>query len=555
MDGNIIIGTELDTKSFDAQIKELEDKLDTLEQEYEAALKDAEFPEDELKKYQSEIEKTQNRIIDLKKRQDDLNKTELSKVSATIGDIGSGVEKVTKKIVHWGLALFGIHTAYNAIRQAMSTISTENSQIATDIEYMKWVLAQTVKPVVEWIIKGLYTILTLINMITKALFNYDILAGKGADNFKRAKANSAGIAKNLKEANKQLAGFDEMNVLSDTSSAGGGGGVGGSLGDWEMPDFASIEEKMTSLISNLKKKWFEFGNEMKTSLYDMPFSVWTNAFGEWDLAVYGVTMAVHGLWTVVTGFFEAFKGLWEIIHGIITGDTEEVKQGFYDLFAGLWKSITGLYEFVKGVIIGTVGIVKGLFITMWSIFGEFIDKVIARINEFRDKFVGAWTVIRDNIRQKITEIRNFLTEHFGVIGTVIGNVIGSSIANIVNKILGFAENTINTFTRSINTAIGIINKIPGVDIRKLSTVSFPRLAKGGIINQPSRGVPVGSAIGGESGAEGVIPLTDSQQMALLGEAIGRYITVNANITNTMNGRVISRELQKIQNENDFAFNK
>ena len=48
--------------------------------------------------------------------------------------------------------------------------------------------------------------------------------------------------------------------------------------------------------------------------------------------------------------------------------------------------------------------------------------------------------------------------------------------------------------------------------------------------------------------EGVIPLTDSQQMALLGEAIGRYITVNANIVNTMNGRVISKELQKVQNE-------
>ena len=68
---------------------------------------------------------------------------------------------------------------------------------------------------------------------------------------------------------------------------------------------------------------------------------------------------------------------------------------------------------------------------------------------------------------------------------------------------------------------------------------------------PGRGV----AIGGESGKEGVIPLTDSQQMALLGEAIGKYITVNANIVNTMNGRVISRELKTINNESDFAFNR
>ena len=54
--------------------------------------------------------------------------------------------------------------------------------------------------------------------------------------------------------------------------------------------------------------------------------------------------------------------------------------------------------------------------------------------------------------------------------------------------------------------------------------------------------------------EGVIPLTDSQQMALLGEAIGKYITVNLTNVNQMNGRVISRELKTIENESVFASN-
>ena len=71
---------------------------------------------------------------------------------------------------------------------------------------------------------------------------------------------------------------------------------------------------------------------------------------------------------------------------------------------------------------------------------------------------------------------------------------------------------------------------------------------------PNRGTLVGGAIAGESGREGVIPLTDSQAMAELGKEIGRWITVNANITNTMNGRVISRELKHIQNEQDFVYN-
>jgi hypothetical protein len=70
-------------------------------------------------------------------------------------------------------------------------------------------------------------------------------------------------------------------------------------------------------------------------------------------------------------------------------------------------------------------------------------------------------------------------------------------------------------------------------------------------------VPVGGgrARGGEAGAEGILPLTDSQAMETLGEAIGRYITINANITNSMNGRIISRELQRIRGNQDFAYNK
>ena len=49
-------------------------------------------------------------------------------------------------------------------------------------------------------------------------------------------------------------------------------------------------------------------------------------------------------------------------------------------------------------------------------------------------------------------------------------------------------------------------------------------------------------------------LTDSQAMETLGETIGKYVTINANIVNSMNGRVISRQLQRIQNEKSFAYN-
>ena len=72
---------------------------------------------------------------------------------------------------------------------------------------------------------------------------------------------------------------------------------------------------------------------------------------------------------------------------------------------------------------------------------------------------------------------------------------------------------------------------------------------------PNTGIPVGKAIGGESGAEGVIPLTDSQAMETLGQSIGKYITINATIENKMNGRILSREIKKVNDSSNFATNR
>ena len=84
---------------------------------------------------------------------------------------------------------------------------------------------------------------------------------------------------------------------------------------------------------------------------------------------------------------------------------------------------------------------------------------------------------------------------------------------------------------------------------------LPKLAIGGIINNPGPGIPYHGAVIGERGAEAVIPLTDSEQMALLGETIGRYVTINATIPVYAYNRQVDRQIQTIRAEDDFAFNR
>ena len=156
---------------------------------------------------------------------------------------------------------------------------------------------------------------------------------------------------------------------------------------------------------------------------------------------------------------------------------------------------------------------------------------------------------------------NFINKLGPAINNFVDNAI-KAVTKLINFMISGIEYMINTLIiSSLKSFINKINKIiPGesLDLKAPSNVSIPRfrpkLAVGGIVNMPGRGVPVGGAIAGEVSKEGVIPLTDSAAMQELGATIGRYITINANITNTMNGRVISRELQKINTNSDFARN-
>lgn len=127
--------------------------------------------------------------------------------------------------------------------------------------------------------------------------------------------------------------------------------------------------------------------------------------------------------------------------------------------------------------------------------------------------------------------------------------IATSVSNFAEAGKNFAEATL----LALQAKLKVLN---GVNSTTASIKKAFGLASGGIVNLPGRGVPVGAnAVAGESGAEGIIPLTDSQAMETLGEAIGRHVIINANITNSMNGRVISRELQKINSEDTFGYNR
>ena len=133
-----------------------------------------------------------------------------------------------------------------------------------------------------------------------------------------------------------------------------------------------------------------------------------------------------------------------------------------------------------------------------------VTKTFSNIGSwFRDTFQTAWKNIKgvfsgwgSYFSGLWTQIKN----KFSSIGSALGTAMGNAVKSGLNRVISTVERAINKGIGLINSAINLANKLPGVDVSKVPTVSLPRLAKGAVLEKGQVGLLEGS------GAEAVVPL-------------------------------------------------
>lgn len=523
MDGYVQIGTKLDTKSFDAEIRHIESQMEEIERKLKEA--DMGFEVGDTQKLEAQYSKLAKQLDKLQEKQMNLKKADLNNVEKSIERVGNSVNKTISKVSKWALAVFGVRSAYMAIRNAMDVISNNDEQLKADIEYIKNIFAYMLEPVVRKVVELVKQLLFYIGYISKSLTGKNI--------FENADKKLKNANKSAKELKKTLAGFDEMNVLADGGS-GGGGSVSPSfnlseLNEADLSGTYTWLERVREIFDNVFDKIRE---NVKKVMINLGFS--EDFITAWEFTVEGIKKIFDGL-------LKSIEAILEIIVGLVMGDSEKVKEG-----------ISNLIEGIKEMLFGLLKTLLGIFTQLLASLVDFV------INPIKKEFISAVETIKNAFSSLVDFLRSVKDKVLGffqTIGVKAGEIIGSAFKNVINGVLRAIENILNFPIKSINKLIDVINAVPGINLGRLPTFSLPRLAVGGVVNMPGRGINYMGANIGERGAEGVIPLTNSQMMETLGQAIGKYVTINANITNTMNGRVISRELQKVNSSSDFAFNR
>ena len=558
MDGCVVVGTKLDTKSFDAEIRYVESQLEEIE--YKLKKADMGFDVGDTVKLEAQYSRLSKQLDKLNQKQADLNKTDLSNVQKSIDNIGKSTSNTIKHVARWALGIFAIESAYGFVRQAMSSVSQYNEQIATDIQYIQFALGSMLQPIIEGLIQLAFRLLTYVNYIAQAWFGVNLFANASTKSFEKNNKALGNSVKSAKELNKQIASFDEMNVLNDTSSNSGGGAGAGAISLPSM-DLSQWQGEVPS--------WVQWIAENK----DLVIAGLLGIAGGLVAINLGLT-AIQGI-----GVGIALAGIIIAIQSLIKFLQDPTFENFTNIIIGIGTAIIGVGIIISNFPLIVAGVIAVIVATIVKNYDYIMGLFNKLINWFETDFIGALRYLFGPIGDiiaapfifAVNAMKSAFEGLFGGIKKIVTGIIQifkgdfkNGIMNVFGGLKDILLAPFNALVSGINSLIRGVNRIrfdvpdwvPGFGGKKFgfNIPQIPRLAVGGIVNMPGRGVPVGGAIAGESGREGVIPLTDSQAMETLGQAIGRYITINANITNTMNGRVISRELQKINNNSDFAKN-
>ncbi len=184
-----------------------------------------------------------------------------------------------------------------------------------------------------------------------------------------------------------------------------------------------------------------------------------------------IVQIIDSVWETICTVVESVREIFAVLF-------EALSEFFAEHGAEIMAAIQTVWEYISGIIEGAVDVISGVFDVIVGIFTGNGERIL-------DGFAGIWKGIRNifgGVLDFFSGIWQGVVNLFGRIGTAVGDAIGGAFRAVVNTIIGFAENTINGFIRALNLAIGIINLIPGVEIKRIKLLNIPKLAAGGVVD-------------------------------------------------------------------------
>lgn len=282
-------------------------------------------------------------------------------------------------------------------------IMTDDSKFGNTFKTIGANIQTALTPVFERIAQWIINLIGYINVFVKAL------SGGKIDLFAKTSKSAASTAKSMKEANKQLAGFDEINDISESS--GRSGDDGDSIGPIVEPQLkGEWIEKLTEWGEKVGEVWTKI-KEFFTNLKDNIGTIGTIA-----LALGAVVLVFVLLNKVLGSVTGPLLAIGVVLVGIST-----VLFGIANLMTVMQETGMSIGDLAL-IMVSTLGLLS-VAVIGFAVAAKMIDlEGLAGLVVIFLGMVAVITVIKD-LMVTMTENGISATDMLATMGVVIGSVI------------------------------------------------------------------------------------------------------------------------------------
>lgn len=393
-----------------------------------------------------------------------------------LGGLGKQMSKSidggVKSLKRFTMGLLGIRGLFMFVRQISQTIMANNETLKSQLDGIKNTIGVAFEPILYGIINAVVKVISYVNALISALSGINLVAKAN----KKAINAVGGSAKQLQN---QLAGFDEMNVLSDNSGGGGGGGaktlelddVSGDKffqqlkdamekGDWDGVGRV-VANKFNEAIDKID--WETIKGKVSKGVIGVADFI-NGFFADFDMKDFGKTiaegfntivLAIHDfIWNIdwanlgsqlangLLGIIENIdvKQLWETFTGALFGAIEFLWNFINTIFDELglsWGDFLSPIRFGKLVgdgvkkILGLIGTYLGDFLAeKCTGLGVWLGNLFDKIGEFKDKIKEGIEKAKEWLTEKVTAIKDFIIQFIVDTPNRIREQIDGTIENV-----------------------------------------------------------------------------------------------------------------------------
>ena len=351
-------------------------------------------------------------------------------------------------------------SAHGDLARTINTPANQIRRLGASFDLLKIQLSQFILPVFNQVVIYINAIVIVVRRLIQTIAQF---FGKELPVPDPEDVDYSGISGDLKDANKEakklknsLAGFDEMNVVTQSSSQGGDA-VGGGINPFELTEYNAGLDNINDKVTQIVEGWKARFNSLKETI--------KGAFG---------VDSLDGFFTSFQTYVSPFKSL-----------LKTVGNSIWTNLGNIWTNIEPKFlsfsESIKQLLISLTPSFFEVITSFSDALGEIIDTSLTTISEeiitpVLELMLGATTDILDSIREEwdksgggiVSQVKEFIEKikniYLGIQEKVIDAIIKPAlewlqqiwdehIADLVPKVTEFISKLVELFLFILNKGI------------------------------------------------------------------------------------------------------